>query len=297
VSGGEDGRLAAAIARVWPDGSSEWEVLGGGITNLNVKVTRPEGVFVLRVAGRETDLLGIDRVVEHAAARAAAEAGVGPCVERFVEPEGWLVTEFVAGRIPSPEGLREPAQLRRVAAALRAFHDGPAIPGRFESLEVVDAYRDTALERGATLPSAFDEAHKVARAIASRRSGAKRRPCHNDLLNANFIDDGERLWIVDWEYAGMGDPFFDLANFSVNHELDPGARATLLEAYAGKPREADLAAIDLMRFMSDFREAMWGVVQTVVSELDFDFDGYAATHFERMARTASEPGFRRALGS
>ena len=96
-------------------------------------------------------------------------------------------------------------------------------------------------------------------------------PCHNDLLNANFIDDGERLVIVDWEYAGMGDPFFDLANFSINHELDAEGRAVLLAAYAGDAHAAGLAALDLMRFMSDFREAMWGVVQGVVSELDFDF--------------------------
>ena len=137
------------VARVWPDGRSAWEVLGGGITNHNVKVTRPEGVFVLRVAGKDTDLLGIDRTVELAATRAAAEAGVGPEVVAFVEPEGWLVTRFVYGSIPPPEVLREPDRLRRVAEALRAFHHGPAIPGRFDALHVVEAYRDTALERGA----------------------------------------------------------------------------------------------------------------------------------------------------
>jgi thiamine kinase-like enzyme len=288
--------LAAAVARVWPDGESEWEVLGGGITNHNVKVTRPDGVYVLRVAGHHTDLLGIDRSVEHAATLAAAEVGVGPRVARFVEPEGWLVTEFIVGSPPSPERLREPAQHERVAAALRAFHDAPPIPGRFETLEVVGAYRDTALERGATLPSAFADAYELARRISGIRAGAKRRPCHNDLLTANFIDDGERLRIVDWEYAGMGDPFFDLANFSINHELDAEGRASFLRAYSGALREADLAALDLMRFMSDFREAMWGVVQSVVSRLDFDFAGYAAEHFERMERTAAEPGFRAALG-
>jgi thiamine kinase-like enzyme len=103
------------------------------------------------------------------------------------------------------------------------------------------------------------------------------------------------LTIVDWEYAGMGDPLFDLANFAVNHELDPDGRAALLVAYAGEVSADDLATLDLMRFMSDFREAMWGVVQRVVSELDFDFDGYATQHFERMQRTAAEPGFGRAL--
>ena len=93
----------------------------------------------------------------------------------------------------------------------------------------------------------------------------------------------------------MGDPFFDLANLSANLELDEDERAALLHAYAGEARETDLATLDLMRFMSDFREAMWGVVQSVVSELDFDFEAYAARHFERLQRTAAEPGFRRAL--
>jgi thiamine kinase-like enzyme len=287
--------LAAAVERVWPDGGSQWEILGGGITNHNVKVTRRDGVYVLRVAGRDTDLLGIDRDVELAATRAAERLGVGPDVVDFVEPEGWLVTRFIEGAIPPPERLREPAQLRRVAAALRAFHRGPPIPGRFHALEVVEAYRDTALARGGTLPDAFAAAHGLARRIADRRADQAPRPCHNDLLNANFIDDGRRLVIVDWEYAGMGDPFFDLANFSINHELDEDGRKLLLAGYAGDASPTALAALELMRFMSDFREAMWGVVQGVVSELDFDFDAYAAEHFERMERTAAEPGFRRAL--
>jgi thiamine kinase-like enzyme len=287
--------LAAAVERVWPDGRSSWEVLGGGITNHNVKVTRPDGVFVLRVGGKDTELLGIHRTVELAATRAAAEAGIGPEVVGFVEPEGWLVTRFVHGAIPPPEQLRRPDELRRVAAVLRAFHGGAAIPGRFDAAEVVGAYRDTAVARGATLPDGFGDALALARRIVERRAGQRPRPCHNDLLNANFLDDGERLVVVDWEYAGMGDPFFDLANFSTNHELDADGRAVLLAEYAGDAHEAGLAALDLMRFMSDFREAMWGVVQGVVSELEFDFAAYAAEHFERMARTAAEPAFLRAL--
>ncbi len=283
------------MARVWPDGDSSFEVLGGGITNSNVKVTRADGVFVLRIAGRETELLGIDRQVERAATEAAAAVGVGPEVVGFVEPEGWLVTRFVEGTIPSQEVLREPEQLVRAARAVRAFHDGSAIPGRFDALEVVESYRDAAAARGAVLPAAFAATHATAVRIARLRADETPRPCHNDLLTANFIDDGARLRIVDWEYAGMGDPFFDLANLSANLELDEDERAALLHAYAGEARETDLATLDLMRFMSDFREAMWGVVQSVVSELEFDFEAYAARHFERLQRTAAEPGFRRAL--
>ena len=286
--------LAAAVARVWPDGVSTWEPLGGGITNANLKVTRPDGIVVLRIAGHETDLLGIDRAVELEATRSAAALGVGPAVVDFVEPEGWLVTSFVEGEPPSVERLREPEQLARVARLLRRVHDGPRIPGRFDAVAVVEAYRDTALARGATLPHGFERAYQLGRQIAVRRAAEPLVACHNDLLTANFIEDGERLWLVDWEYAGMGDRLFDLANFAVNHELDADGRAAFLRAY-GLGEEA-LADLDLMRFMSDFREAMWGVVQGVVSGLDFDFDAYAAQHFERMERTSAEPAFRAALG-
>jgi thiamine kinase-like enzyme len=287
--------LAAAVERVWPGRDARVEVLGGGITNHNLKVEIAGAAFVLRVAGKDTNLLGIDRTVELEATKAAAALGIGPEVVAFVEPEGWLVTRFVEGATPSLERMREPAMLARVAAALRAFHEGPPIPGTFDSFRVVETYRETALGRGGTIPIAYERAHELAARIERMRAGEAPKPCHNDLLNANFLDDGKRLCIVDWEYAGMGDPFFDLANLSINHELDQASRDVLLDAYFGEARADDARALELMRFMSDFREAMWGVVQTAVSELDFDFAGYATEHFERLERTAAEPSFRAAL--
>jgi thiamine kinase-like enzyme len=289
--------LGAAVELVWPGRGARFEVLGGGITNHNVKVEVDGEAYVLRVAGRDTELLGIDRTVEHAATHAAAAIGVGPEVVAFVEPEGWLVTRFVDGVIPSLEAMRQQGMLARVAAALRIVHAGPQVESRFDSFRVVEDYLATALERGAEVPEQWRWAHEIASRIELARAGATQRLCHNDLLNANFIDDGNALRIVDWEYAGMGDPFFDLANFSVNHELDSDQRRLLLEAYAGATDEKDVRALEVMRFMSDFREAMWGVVQTVVSTLDFDFAGYAAEHFARLRRTAAEPAFCEALGS
>jgi thiamine kinase-like enzyme len=288
--------FADAVERVWPGRDARAEVLGGGITNHNLKVVVDSETFVLRVAGKDTGLLGIDRSVELAATEVAAAVGVGPEVVAFVEPEGWLVTRFIDGEIPTIERMREPDTLVRVAAALRAFHEVRQIPGAFDSFRVVEGYRETALARGGRVPADYDWAHGIARNIELRRSAAAPVPCHNDLLNANFLDDGERLRIVDWEYAGMGDRFFDLANFSINHELDTDASGTLLRAYFGEVRDEDVAALELMRFMSDFREAMWGVVQSAVSELDFDFDGYAAEHFGRLRRTAESTAFVAALG-
>jgi thiamine kinase-like enzyme len=218
-----------------------------------------------------------------------------PEVVAFVEPEGWLVARFVDGAIPAPERMREPAMLERVASALRAFHGGSTIPGTFDSFRVVEAYRQTALDRGGRVPEVYEWAHEVATRVERKRSADAPVPCHNDLLNANFLDDGEQLCIVDWEYAGMGDRFFDLANFSINHELDDAASATLLAAYFGEVRDEDVQALALMRFMSDFREAMWGVVQSAVSELDFDFGAYGDEHFERLRQTAESGVFLTAL--
>jgi thiamine kinase-like enzyme len=272
------------VERVWPGQRATIEPLGGGITNRNFKVEVAGRCFVLRIGGQDTELLGIDRSAERAASQVAAELGLGPEVVAFVEPEGYLVTGYVEGEVGKVD-------VERVGAALRRLHDGPALPGRFDSFRVVDAYRATALEHGVEVPSAYEGAKELANRIEGRRRGTPLRPCHNDLLNANFIDDGERLWIVDWEYAGMGDPFFDLGNFAVNHELEEEAEGTLLAAYGSDDRNA----LVLMRFMSDFREAMWGVVQLAISTLEFDFRAYAAEHFERLERTAAEPRFRSAL--
>jgi len=282
--------VSTAVLRLWPGGSATVEELGGGITNRNFKVVVDGSAYVLRMGGAKTSLLGIDRTVEHAAGVRAFEVGVGPEVVDFVPEEGWLVCRFIDGRPIPVEEMRSASNLARVASALRAFHDGPAIPGRFDAWGVVDAYRAMAEAHRVAVPAEFQAMWVVAERIRSTRGPQPQVPCHNDLLNANFLDDGA-VRIVDWEYAGMGDRFFDLANFSVNHEFGIADDRRLLDAYFGAAREADLASLRLMRFMSDFREAMWGVLQSGISDLDFDFVGYAQNHFARMKTSASSPDF------
>jgi thiamine kinase-like enzyme len=281
---------AAALERLWPGRAVRCEPLTGGITNRNFRVDVDGASYVLRIGGSDTRLLGIDRTVEHAASLRAAEVGVGPEVIAFVEPEAWLVTRFIDAPPLPPERLREPENIARVAAALRRIHGAAPIPGHFDAYAVVDDYRRVAEERGVRLPAAFASSRALAERIRAARRPEPAVPCHNDLLNANFLDDGQ-VRIVDWEYAGMGDRFFDLANLSVNHDFGVDEDRLLLAAYFGEDLPADLASLRLMRFMSDFREAMWGVVQSGISELDFDFEGYAAEHFERMSRAAAGPRF------
>jgi thiamine kinase-like enzyme len=236
--------------------------------------------------------------VEHAATVAAAGVGVGPEVTAFIRPEGYLITRFIEGSPISEASMREPETLERVAASLRRIHDGPAIPGLFVPLRIVEAYRALAEARGVRIPPQYELAAAIGRRIelACLANPMGPRPCHNDLLNANFIDDGVRIRIVDWEYAGMGDRFFDLGNFSINHELSPDADALLLGAYDGGGVRLDrLARMTLMRVVSDFREAMWGVLQQGISTIDFDFVAYTAEHFDRLLAHASTPAFERAL--
>ena len=294
-------QLVAAMQRVPELAGLELALtaLSGGITNRNFLVTvagRPDR-YVIRLAGNDTHLLGISREVEHAATVAAAGVGVGPEVTAFIRPDGYLVTRFIEGSPVSDEAVHLAVTQRRVGDSLRRIHDGPPIPGLFIPFRIVEAYRALAAARGVAIPAEYALAQAFARRIelAFLSNPVEMRPCHNDLLNANFIDDGTRIRIVDWEYAGMGDPFFDLGNFSVNHGLTPDEDSEVLRAYEGEARPSRLARLTLMRTMSDFREAMWGVLQQGISTLDVDFVAYAGEHFERLIRNATAPSFERAL--
>ncbi|CAN5738265.1 phosphotransferase family protein [soil metagenome] len=289
-------RAEDVAERIWPGRGARLEALGGGITNENFLVDVDGEKLVLRIGGRDTELLGIDRDVEHATSLIAAEAGVGPEVVAFVEPEGYLVTRFIEGDPIPAEEMKTPERVEAITSLLHRIHDGRSIPGRFDSFSVVKDYCRIASEHGVEMPPAYPWAQETADAVAARRGPQPAYPCHNDLLNANFIDDGGAIRVVDWEYAGMGDRFFDLANLSVNHEFNPQDDDALLRGYFGAPTAEQRVAHTLMRFMSDFREAMWGVVQQGISKIDFDFAAYADEHFERLERTAASPRFRAALG-
>lgn len=276
------GPLAARLGE--PEGDPV--PLEGGITNRNYRVRFAGEDVVVRLPGKDTELLGIDRLAERAAGEAASRAGVGPEVVAMLDDPPCLVTRFVAGEPMRPEELREPEAVAEVAAVLRTLHAcEEQLPTSFSSFRVVEAYAARMADRGATVPASYEWAASAALRIEAALEGPEHSPvpCHNDLLAANFIRSPRGVRIVDWEYAGMGDRYFDLGNFAVNNELDAAGEAALLSAYFGAPAsERRLAALRLMRFMSDFREAMWGAVQSTISELDFDFADYSEKHFERM---------------
>ena len=272
------------------------EPLDGGITNRNFRISFGGNDYMVRMPGKDTNLLGIDREAEHVAARKAAEIGIGAEVAAVLTDPPCLVTAFVEGRELSSKELRAPDMIAEIAQGLRRFHDSDLLLStEFQVADVAREYANVAREREVEPPPEFDSSLERADAIVGAVRGRSEHepvPCHNDLLQANFLHDGERVVVVDWEYAGMGDRFFDLGNFSVNNELGDEDEDALLAAYFEEPATPRRrAALKLFRFMSDFREAMWGVVQGSVSDLDFDFGAYASKHFERLARTGEDPRF------
>lgn len=266
--------------------------LEGGITNRNYRVRFAGEDVVVRLPGKDTELLEIDRAAEKAAGELAARAGVGPAVVAMLDDPPCLVTQFVVGEAMRPEELREPGVLAEVAVALRTLHAcEERLPVEFSSFRIVETYAARMADRGAEVPGSYEWALAAAHRIEAALTGPEHEPvpCHNDLLSANFIRSPQGVRIVDWEYAGMNDRYFDLGNFAVNNELDEAQEGELLSAYFEAPAsESRLASLRLMRFMSDFREAMWGAVQSTISDLEFDFTDYCAKHFDRMRESAGD---------
>ncbi len=288
--------IEAIVRRVpqWKDAPHiKIEFLGGGITNKNYRVEVAGQICVLRVPGKNTELLGISREVEYAASEAAAEQGVGPRVVYFLRPEGYLVTEFVPGRPMEEAEIRRPENIRQVVEALKKIHTMHAIPGTFSPFRIVESYAEIAARHNVPFPQNFDwllaRKDEIERAFLTEPFTPS--PCHNDLLIGNFLWQEGKICILDWEYAGMGDIFFDLANFAINHNFNDQEDRLLLEAYFGQADGRRYARLKLMKMMSDFRESMWGLVQAGISSLDFDFLAYAEKHFQRMTRNMEDPRF------
>ena len=275
----------------------EPQPLEGGITNRNFRARLGDGDYMVRRHGRDTGLLGIDREAERLASETAARLEIAP--EVVAALDGGMVTRFVSCRQASPEEIS--GRVAEIAGALRSFHDsGVELPVVFWVPDLLADYARIATERGRSLPRAYEHAMAITGRIAAVLPLRVPRPCHDDLLPGNIIraHDGGRIMIVDWEYAGMGDPFFDLGNLSVNNGFDEATDDRLLTAYqGGGPSDGQRARLKLMRMLSDAREAAWGVVQSGISELDFDFEVYGREHFERLLAAAEGPNFEEWLAS
>jgi thiamine kinase-like enzyme len=278
-------------------------MLTGGITNLNYKIDADGKSYVLRITGADTDLLGIKRDVEYQANLQAGKLGIAPEVVYFIEPESYLITRFINGKRIPPEEITKPDYIRRVVRKLRLFHkNAQPLSGEFNVFRRVEWLTSVSRRYNCRLPFDFDWIMQKMRQVegALLKDPYLPTPCHDDLLNLNFLDEdvpGEigELRLLDWEYAGMGDIFFDLANFSHHHRLNDDMVRILLEEYFGEVTPKHFARLKLMWPMSEIHEAMWGTTQSGISKLDEDFQGYADLWFGRMRQCATDPRWDRWL--
>jgi thiamine kinase-like enzyme len=265
--------------------------LHGGITNRNFVVSTDTGDYVVRIPGERTALLGIDRAHEAEAARRAAELGVGPPVLGTLDGVGTVVTQLVDGYHLEPHPLE--ARLDDVVALIRRFHLSGPMRGAFPIHRIVEWHARDASAYGVMAPPAYERLHQQSRRIeaAFARAPLPAVPCHNDLLPGNLLFSEDRVWLLDFEYAGMNDVFFDLGNLSINSELGHDAEERLLELYFGHLTKTSWARLQLMKMMSEFREGMWAVVQQAISSLDTDFVSYANERLASCERLASRSEF------
>jgi thiamine kinase-like enzyme len=288
-----DRQLARRLSRLdLGAGPATVERLEGGISNHNFVVTKGNNSYVARLCD-ERPLLGIDRRSEFVCHRVASELGIAP--EVVHHESGLLVTRFVAGRTLTPADVRQPDSISRLAKLLRQLHDAwTKLTGQivyFCPFQAVRTYARTASNLKADLPGDIDRLLADAGALAGRIAPFRPVLCHNDMLAANFIDDsGGRLWLVDWEYAGIGHPLFDLANLSANAAFSDEQDRALLAAYDGRVEPGRLIELCIFKAMSSLRESLWSTIQTVASEIRFDYDRYAADNLAayRAARSRLE---------
>lgn len=283
-------RLACLAGRSW-----RVTDLPGGLTNRNLHVVTEDGELdlVVRWSSGDAALLGIDRDAEAANTRAAADAGVGAEVVEYRPDLSMLVITFLPGEALEDASFADPGVVARAADACRRLHAGPRFTGDFDMHRRQAAYRRTVRERGYALPAGYDEHAGAWEDVRRALSVAPRPtvPCNNDLLAANFIDDGRRVALIDYEYSGNNDPCFELGNTATECNLAPEQVEAYVEAYFGMPTRADLARVRLQMLCSEYGWSLWGFIQAAASPIDYDFHGWGMERYEKAAATFGGPAF------
>lgn len=289
----------AAIARIddWRGKAVDWQEIGGGITNHNYVITVDEGrggTYVLRVPGAGTDAF-IDRERELGNHASAAEAGISPPLLHVLEPEKCTVVPFITGETMHPETLAgHPDRLDKVVDVIRTYHDKAAFSNDTSVFPMIRDYLEKAAAVDAWFPPDWPELMAVGADIeaAMKRDVPAPVACHNDLLSENFIlePDG-RMWLIDWEYGGMNDPYFDLGDFCVEHPLSRDEERLIITRYCGEMQDHRFHRMLLHKITADLWWSIWAFIQERVSKLDFDYRAYGNGRLDRLRGNAADPEY------
>jgi thiamine kinase-like enzyme len=273
------------------------EQLAGGLTNTNYKVTTADGAYVVRISGKDTGLLAIDRANEIHNTIAASETGVGaPFVAALPELDA-LVLEYMVGETMSPELLRRGDRLGKIAESCRRLHAGRRFLHDFDMFEIQRGYVDVVRERGFRLPDRYADFEPQVRTLeaAMRVHPEPTVPCNNDLLAENFIEVDGMLRLIDYEYSGNNEPTFELGNVWSESNLSLAQLEALVAEYYGRPLRSKVARARVWGLMSKYGWTLWGSIQDGISDLDFDFWGWAMEKYERAVAEFDGPEFERLL--
>jgi len=273
--------------------ASTVEELAGGLTNINYKVTTPAGCYVVRLSGKDTGLLAIDRENEAHNTRAAAETGVGAPFVAAVPEHDALVLEFLEGEVMSAEKLRRGDRLAAVADACRRLHGGRRFLHDFDMFAIQRGYLRIVQERGFRLPDTYLGFEPQVRAIeeAMRANTERTVPCNNDLLAENFIEVDGAMRLIDYEYSGNNDPCFELGNVWSESNLSLDQLEELIAHYYGAALRNKIARARLWGLMSKYGWTLWGSIQDGISDIDFDFWEWAMEKYVRAVEEFEGPDF------
>jgi len=271
--------------------------LPGGLTNHNYKVTTPHGCYVARLSPPGADLLSINRRHEYHNSMAAADAGVGAPVVAYLPDEGLLVISYIDGATFTDAAFAVPGNLVRVAESCRRLHAGRRFVNDFNMFDIQRDYLTLVQARGFRLPAGYldylPQMEQIRRALTARQADTV--PCNNDLLAGNLVDDGNQVWLIDYEYSGNNDPCFELGNIWSECHLDHDQLEELVTAYYGRYLRHKVARAQLQGLMSRYGWTLWASIQQATSGLDFDFWQWGMEKYDAAVAMFSSPDFRHLL--
>lgn len=267
--------------------------LPGGLSNRNYRLQTSRGTFVVRVSDPESSALAINRNVEMRNSLAAAAAGVGAPVVDFVPDAGLLVVGWIEARPFGPEDIADPANWPRIAEACRKLHGGPRFCNEFDMFDIQEGYLEICKSRGYRLPDGYLSymAHVARMKAAMRSTREETVPCNNDLLPANFIDDGKKIHIIDYEYSGNNEASFEIGNIWSEANLSLEGLEGLVTCYWGTYRPDKVARARLWGLMSKFGWTLWAVIQANISNIDFNYWEWGMEKFDRAVEEFEGPEF------
>lgn len=279
----------------WSRNSPVVSPLIGGLTNQIYRVDVDGVAHVVRIPGEGTQWLGIDRDNELHNTRAAAETGVSPGVVHYLPDLNVMILEFIHAETLSAPVMRRPGMPTQLARILRRLHAGPRFLLDFDMFELTRQYFRIASEQRIPIPDGslgyLPQVERIEAAFARRPILTV--PCHNDLLAANVLDDGGRLWLIDFEYSGNNDPTFELGNTCQEQEFDEPRIVEMCAAYFGEAYPDKLARMRLNMIMSDVGWGLWAAIQASISTIEYDFWGWAVDRWDRARRVMDSADFLR----